>query len=122
MLPPIFQVCSASSPVKALLGSSPVRVWPFGSAPQGAATPYAVWQLIGGNPENYLGNTPDADRFSIQIDVYADTGGMAMSVAETLRDAIEPYAYITAWGTRDRDPTIKAYRVSFDVDWIVERT
>lgn len=121
MFPPIFSICAADNGVKALLGTSPVRFWPFGSAPQGASMPYGVWQLIGGTPENYLGNAPDMDRFSIQVDVYASTGTVAENTAAVLRDAIEPHAYITAWRGGDRDLTTKTFRVSFDVDWIKER-
>ena len=122
MFPPIFSICAADNVVKTLLGSSPVRFWPFGSAPQEASMPYAVWQIIGGVPENYLGNIPDSDRFSLQIDVYASTGIAAQNVALALRDAIEPHAYITAWRLGDRDSTTKAFRISFDVDWIINRT
>ena len=121
MFPPIFLICAADNGVKALLGTSPVRFWPFGSAPQGASMPYAVWQVIGGSPENYLGNTPDLDRFSIQVDVYAVTGAVAQSVATALRDAIESHAYVTAWRGGDMDINTKAFRVSFDVDWMIER-
>lgn len=121
MIPPVFSICAASSTVKSFIGTSPVRFWPFGEVPQGAAMPYAVWQMIGGTPENYLGQVPDADRFSLQVDVYASTGAAALNTGEALRDAIEPHAYITAWRSGDKDPTTKAYRLSFDVDWIVER-
>jgi len=122
MLPPIFSVCAAESPVKALLGTSPVRFWPFGEVPQGASMPYAVWQLIGGSPENYLGQVPNADRFSLQVDVYASTASAALNTATALRDAVEPHAYITAWRSGDKDPVTKASRISFDVDWIIQRS
>jgi len=74
MYPPIFAVCSSNPGVQAALGSSPCRVFMFGHAPQGTTKPYAVWQLIGGSPENYLATRPDADNWSLQIDVYATTG------------------------------------------------
>ena len=121
MAPPLFSVCSASDAVKALLGTSPVRLWPFGEAAQGAAKPYAVWQVVGGAPENYINEPPDVDRFVVQVDVYADTGASARSVAETLRDAIEPHAHITAWRGESRDQETRLFRFSFDVGWIVQR-
>ncbi|EPN30837.1 hypothetical protein A245_45243, partial [Pseudomonas syringae pv. actinidiae ICMP 19096] len=52
MAAPIFAVCAADPAVQALLGTSPTRLYPFGEAPEGVAKPYAVWQVIGGNPEN----------------------------------------------------------------------
>lgn len=121
MTPPLFSVCAASSAVTALLGSSPVRLWPFGEAVQGAAKPYAVWQVIGGAPENYINQVPDADRFLVQVDVYAETGASARSVAEALRNAIEPHAHITAWRGESREQDTRLYRFSFDVSWIVQR-
>lgn len=121
MFPPIFQVCAADPAVTALLGAVPTRLYPFGEAPQGVSYPYAVWQTFGGAPENYLGNRPDLDNFALQVDVYADTGASARSVAAALRDAIEPHAYITRWGGESVDQETKRYRISFDVDWYVAR-
>lgn len=120
--PPLFEVCAASSAVRAVLGSNPVRLFLFGEAPQNVVTPYAVWQTIGGLPENYLGNVPDVDRFSLQIDVYANSATEARSVVESLRDAIEPVAYVTGWRGEARDTETKKFRSGFDVDWMVKRS
>jgi len=121
MFPPIFQVCAASAAVTALLGTPVTRIYPFGEAPQGVALPYAVWQTISGQPENYLGEVPDVDSWSLQIDVYADSATSARNVAKALRDAIEPVAYVTRWGGESRDKETNHYRYSFDVDFIVQR-
>lgn len=121
MFPPIFATCAAAPGVTALLGASPTRLYPFGEAPHGVACPYAVWQTVGGVPENYLGDRPDIDSFSLQVDVYAETGASARAVAVALRDAIEPNAHITRWGGESRDPETGRYRVSFDVDWLTHR-
>ncbi len=121
MYPPIFEVAAASAEVKALLGSSPTRLYPFGSAPQGVAKPYATWQTVGGSPENYLGNRPDIDLFAIQIDVWAEQATSARTVAQALLDVIERHAYVTAYNGESRDPQTLSYRYSFDVDWHVHR-
>jgi hypothetical protein len=121
MIPPIFATCMESSEVIDLLGSSPMRVYQFGRAPQNVVRPYAVWQVVGGTPENYLGNVPDIDRFATQIDVYATTASDARDVARAMRDAIEPVAHIVGWRGEDREPETQLYRVSFDVDWFVHR-
>lgn len=120
MFPPIYEVCAANSEVQTALGT-PVRLYPFGEAPQGVALPYAVWQTLGGSPENYLKQRPDIDQFSLQVDVYAMSATAARNVAIALRNAIEPVAYITRWNGEDRDQETKNYRVSFDVDWWVQR-
>lgn len=120
MFPPIFTVCAADSAVQAALGSNPVRFVPFWSKTR-PAKPYAVWQVIGGAPENYLGDVPDTDSWAVQVDVYADTLTEARTAAQALRDAIEPVAYITSWRGEDRDPTTDTYRYSFDTEWIAKR-
>lgn len=119
---PIFEICSRSPEVTALLGVGiDLRLYSFGRAPDDVRKPYAVWQVVSGSPENYLAGRPDADEFGLQIDVYADTGTEARQVRTALRDAIELRAHITRWGGESRDPTTKHFRTSFDVDWIVRR-
>lgn len=121
MYPPIFSVCSAVTAVTDLLGAAPCRLYLFGAAPQGVAKPYAVWQLIGGAPDNCLGDLPDLDGFSVQVDVYATSASGARSVAQALRDAIEPHAYITAWLPDRKDPDTGNYTIGFSVDWLLNR-
>lgn len=121
MFPPIFPVCRASPEVTALLGSDPMRLWPFGEGEQGGERPYAVWQIISGAPENYLTNTPDTDRFGVQVDVYAREVDDAREVARAIRNAIEPHAHIMAWRGESREPDTRLYRISFDVSWFVQR-
>jgi hypothetical protein len=121
MYAPVFSVCSASAPVTALIGTSPVRLYLFGEAPQRTAKPYAVWQTISGSPENFINQTPDVDSYLLQIDVYADSASSARAVAAVLRDALEPVAHITRWGGESIDPDTNARRYSFDVSWIVQR-
>lgn len=123
--PPIFNAVNVS-PVRALLktGAGPLRFYLFGLAPQDVALPYAVWQTIGGSPENYLNQAPDTDSYSGQIDVYATPAqgpSVARNVAEAIRDAIEPYAHITSWRGERVDHDTKNWRISFDYDWIVYR-
>lgn len=122
MYPPIFPVVAASSAVKALIGPNPVRFYQFGLAPQNVVKPYAVWQRTSGAPENYLGQTPDIDSFTLMVDVYAGSADSARSVAAALRDAIEPAAHITSWIGESIDPDTKNNRFSFLVDWWVPRT
>lgn len=121
MFPPIFQTCASDTSVQAMLGTSPTRLWPFGEADPVPAYPYAVWQIITGAPENYLGEPPDVDSFGIQIDCYAKTADEAREVARVLRCAIEPFAYVTAFVGEIRDTITRNYRYSFSVDWIVPR-
>ena len=117
MFPPIFQLVSASPSVTALIGSSPVRFYPFGEAPQTVAKPYAVWQIIAGTPENYVSQRPDIDSYTTQIDCYAETATAARNVAKAIRDAVEDDAHVTSWRGEMRDEPTGLYRVGFDVSW-----
>lgn len=121
MIAPIFQACIANAAVLALFGSNPTRVYPFGLVEKPPARPYAVWQTIGGEPSQYLGNRPDVDGYSLQIDVYSDDPVSLLPAARAIRDAIEGQAYVTRWGDQVMDPETKLYRYSFDVDWLVPR-
>jgi hypothetical protein len=121
MIAPIFEICSASLAVTALIGTNPVRLFPFGLAPQEVQTPYVLWQNVGGSPENYLGSLPDADGYSIQIDVYGVNASDVTNVALAIRDAVEPGAYITGWGNTNRDFATGLYRYNFTVDFLVNR-
>lgn len=125
MYPTIYAAVNVPA-VQALLksGNGPLRFWLFGMAPQGVTYPYAVWQTSGGTPENYLGNVPDVDSFGVQIDVYASESqgtDVARSVAQAIRNAIEPHCHITSWRGDSQDSVTKSYRFSFDCDWIVNR-
>src|SRR5690606_36083916 len=89
MYPDIFQLAKNSAAVTTLLGSNPVRFWPFGTAPQGEDRPYAVHQLVYGTPSNTLSCPPSEDLLGVQVDCYAKSVSSARSVAAALRDAIE---------------------------------
>lgn len=121
MYPPIFKLCADNEKVTALLGTNPTRFYLFGLAPQDVARPYVVWQTIGGEPENYLGNRPDVDYFDIQINVYARSASEAIAVVKAIRDALEDDAYITRWGGDDRDPNTKDFVYTFDIEFITQR-
>lgn len=121
MTPPIFPVCSADAGVAAVLGAGlDCRLYPFGEAEPGINV-YATWQHIGGAPENYIDTTPDIDRFALQIDCWGPDNATVIRIAEALRDAIETYAHIIRWGGAERDPETRRYRLSFDVDWWLDR-
>jgi len=121
MYPPIFEVCAADSDVQTNIGISPCRLYPFGEGPERVTLPYAVWQVVGGAPENCMDSPTDMDSFVVQVDAYSDSATSARDVASALRKAIEPYALITSFGGEGRDPDTNYYRYMFSVDWLVDR-
>lgn len=122
MYPPVFATLKNNTAVAALLGGNPFRVFVPGEAPQSVESAYLVWQVIGGQPENYVGDSPDTDTHTVQMDVYAAQLSDARAVAKAVRDAIEPVAYVTGWLGESRESDTRLYRVSFQVDWISDRT
>lgn len=121
MYPPIFELCAADSDVQTNLGVNPCRLYPFGEAPEKVILPYAVWQRIGGVPENTLADVPDMDSFTIQVDVYGRAGDSVRDAAKALQNVIEQHAYIISWGPEGIDPDTRNYRYNFTVDWFVDR-
>lgn len=121
MYPPIFQLAVRDAAVRAALGESPTRLFLFGLAPEGVGHPYAVWQVVGGSPENYLTNRPNIDNFLIQIDVYGPDADEVRAAAKALRDALEDHAHVTSWRGESRDSETRLYRSSFDVSFFTNR-
>lgn len=119
--PPIFQVATADPAVRALIGESPVRFYLFGMAPEKPAGTYCVWQVISGNPDNYLAGRPDVEAYGLQVDVYATTAAGARAAGQAIESAIELAARVTSYNGETRNTETMLYRYSFDVDWIVQR-
>lgn len=121
MKPPIFPVIRDNAAVQAAFGASPVRVFPFGQAPDNVADPYCVWRIQGGSPENYLGDLPDIDQFSVQFDVYGTSAESVEAGARALRDAIEADCHIVGWSGTERDSKTGRYSYRFFSDWWTNR-
>lgn len=113
----LFTILNSNSAVKVLLGNSPLRVYPFGRAPQNGAKPYAVYSVYNANPENYLGQVPDIDNKGTQIDIYADTAQSAESCFTAIRDALEPSAHMTSFSTVGVEENTNLYNVRMEFDF-----
>lgn len=130
MIPPFFAAVNVPS-VRALLvdADGVLRVWGFGEAPEKETRPYVVWQTISGGPFNFINQTPNSDSWLVQVDVYVEAeqgqernaASSLLTIAQTLRDALEPVAYIDAWRGMSREPGTRYYRYSFDVSFITDR-
>lgn len=121
MFPPVFELCANNTDVKKVLGEKPTRLYLFGLAPANVPRTYAVWQNISGEPENYLKDRPDIDYLDVQINVYGDTAKSVREVVKALVNVLEENAYITRWGTEEKDTDTKLYRYDFDVNFITDR-
>jgi hypothetical protein len=118
----VFELALASSEVVRLLkkGGS-LKVFGFGEAPEQQKPPYAVWQRVGGTPENKLAGVPDEDTFTMQIDAYGNSEDEGRAVGIALRDAFEPAGYVISYNFEGREPITRFYRYSFTVEFMVSR-
>lgn len=116
MNPNIFEILNNSFAVKILLGSNPLRFYPWGRAPQNAAKPYAVYAVFNANPENYLDRVPDIDRKGTQIDLYAKTSESLNDCFMVIRDLLEPHGHMLSFTTPnlDVDTDLFTGRMEFD--------
>lgn len=127
MNPPVFAELKNDPAVVAALwwpdapGGPQLKLYPFGSAPEGVEDPYCVWRVQGGAPNNFLGERPNTDLFAVQFDVYGSSPESVRLVGRALRDAIEPRRYITAWLGDRTDPQTKRCNLTFSSDWWVNR-
>lgn len=123
MVPPIYPVCLAYGPLRAVLddAAGELKLYPFGLAPDEPGYPYATWQTIGGEPSNTLACRPDSDKWSIQVNVWGMESADVRAVVEQIRDAIEGVSYIVRWGNQSRDAETLAFGYDFDVDWFTHR-
>jgi hypothetical protein len=121
MLPPIFQTLKASETVKAIVGTNPPRIYRHGNAPQDTTRPYITWQLVSGVPENTLSELPGIDRATVQVDCWHPNDSGVETLAEAVRDAIEPFAHMTIVPIDLRDVETKLFRVMLQFDWFLDR-
>ncbi len=118
----MFNVLKNNVPVKLLLGSNPLRVYPYSRAPQNPRKPYATYGVVNANPENYLGQVPDIDNAQVQIDVYADTASQLESCFTAIRDALEPVAHMINYSDSNGvDESTSLYTVRMEFDFWEER-
>lgn len=117
MFSPAYEIAKASAPVRAELGDPNLRFYDFGDADEDGAKPYAVHQVIYGNPENYLNQTPDADNVGVQVDVYSLDVKAVKRAALALRNAFEAVAHVTSYGGQLREPVTRLWRVTFTVEF-----
>lgn len=121
--PKIFEMVSSDLDVRAVFGTNPVRVFPFGYAPQDIDKlgTYAVFQTISGIPNNTLACPPTIDDWTVQIDVYAKNAQLARTGASALIMVLQNEAYITSIRGETRDFETKRYRYSFDIQLLQYR-
>lgn len=121
MNPPVFPILNLSIAVKELLGTDPLRVYPFSDAPEGVAKPYATYSVFNGLPENYLGSQSDIDNLGTQIDIWAETAASCTECFDAIRSALETEGYLTSFAGSERDEETRLYHARMDFDFFKNR-
>lgn len=121
MNPDLFQILDSNTQVKLLLGANPLRMFPWGRAPQNVRKPYGVYAVYNGLPENYLGNLPDIDNKGTQINIYAENADSLEAVYLAVRNALEPHAHMTNFSTPALDDITDLYSGTMEFDFWDER-
>jgi hypothetical protein len=112
MVPLIQSVLQNSAAVRAQLGD-PIRVWPS-VAPEGAALPYATWEVVGGSPLEQLSDAPPADGWRVRLTVWGKTATQANSAAVAIRDEIERRGSIESHNPTPDNEGTGEFGISFD--------
>jgi hypothetical protein len=121
MTPPIFTLLAAAPAVTALVGVSPVRIFPGGIAPEGTVLPYATWQIVSLQPENYLADRPDMEQTRVQLDCWGATQAQAMQLYNAAIAALELDAYQVSFNDDSQDAETLNWRQSADFEFWVDR-
>lgn len=117
MNPKLFEILNNNVQVKLNLGANPLRIYPWGRAPQDVRKPYAVYAVYSGTPENYLGNLPDIDNKGTQINIYAEDHLELEGCFIAIRNALEPHAHMTNFSSPDREPNTDLYTARMEFDF-----
>lgn len=116
MIPQVFTILKANAVVVALLGSDPLRVFPWDEAPQESADPYCTYTIVNGDPQNTFEKAPVVDLISTQVDVWAPTGASCEEVAVAVRNALEAHGHMTSFSQMQKEANTSLYRLRMDFD------
>lgn len=116
LLPPVFALLKAAPAVTAILGAVP-KVYRHGLAPQGTVAPYAVWMVIGDEPQTNLSDPPPTDKRVLQLDCYDTTDGGVEDLAEAVRDALEAGGHVVSIVIDQKEPDTGLFRIGLQADW-----
>lgn len=121
MNPELFPILYNNTLVRTLLGTSPLRVYPWNRAPQNPVKPYVTYGVYNANPENYLDRVPDIDNMGVQVNIYANTADSCEECYIAIRDALEPSAHMLSFSTPDLDSETNLYIGRMEFDFWEER-
>lgn len=117
MIADIFPLLAANPAVTALVGTNPVRIFPFANAPQETEKPYVTYGTYNGIPQNYLDRVPDVDNLGTQINIWAESANDCLDLSIAIRDTLEPYGHMTSFQSLTRDPETQLFTAQLEFDF-----
>lgn len=106
----IEALLSADSNVTALVSD---RIYPD-IGKRGAAAPYIVYKLVGGNADTLLEGGRSFDALRVQVDCYATTKDGAIDLGLLCATAIETMGYLIGPNPSARDSASNLFKDSAD--------
>ena len=116
---PIYKTLNANADVKTIFGDN-LRIYED-IAPIGTATPYAVWQEVGGNAENNLDCHATTDHIMYKVIVYDTNRKRAYMGRDAIRKALENHSYILNPRISGYETDTKLFSRGFDANWFLDR-
>lgn len=110
MTPDLFPILNDSVQVRLLLGSNPLRVYPWHRAPQNPRKPYATYGVISATPQSALACPASLDNQIVQVDIWSETGESCERCFEAIRNAVEGEVVLQSYSTPARDDDTELYR------------
>lgn len=120
MLPLVFPAI-ATSAVKAIVGTSPVRIYRHGQAPEDVIRPYITWFVVTGNPQNNLSDAPCADIDTVQIDCWSEGDTQVETLALAVRAALDAAGHLNTTIIDGYETDTKLYRIGLQASFIKSR-
>lgn len=114
---PIYEALSNDSDIVAKVAD---RIYED-IAPEGARSPFIVWQVISGQAMNDLDKAANFDSLQFQVMIYSSNITVAKEVRNLSRKAIENKAWILNPAISNYDPVRKLYAKGYDANYILER-
>lgn len=94
MIPLVNTWLAADATVLAWAGT---RIYP-NQAPEGITGNFIIFQVVGGNSENYLGENPTIDNVRVQIVCWAGSALAASQGADAVRAVMETRGMLVGYG------------------------
>lgn len=108
MIPPVFALLTAASPVTDIVDE---RIYRHAHAPQDALKPYITWSVVGGHAENYLAQRPGIDQELVQIDCWSTTAQECKTLMLAVVAALELDGHQQGMPQDDFEQDTQLYRV-----------